>query len=163
MGGATAQRGRGWRRADRAGSPTVTVALGDTATFRVHFSNYLAETVTVTAHLLVFDADGVPISPTLATQTMAVAGNGSAVFTFLWPANDVPMGDFTAQTSVERQAAPLTGQNRRSSASAATTSSTCRLFCATHRGIEGREFSRARRVKTHAWSSGLVGAGHARS
>jgi len=89
--------------------PTVTVALGDTATFRVHFSNYLAETVTVTAHLLVFDADGVPISPTLATQTMAVAGNGSAVFTFLWPANDVPMGDFTAQTSVERQAGPTYG------------------------------------------------------
>jgi hypothetical protein len=93
--------------------PTVTLAMSDTATFRVTFANYLAEPVTVTAHLALYDGEG-GIVATLPAQTAMTAANDTHVFVFTWETGASAGGVYVAQARIVReddtQYGPLTGQ-----------------------------------------------------
>jgi len=93
--------------------PTVTLAMSDTATFRVTFANYLAEPVTVTAHLVLYDGEGGVVA-TLPTQTDTVSANGEHVFEFTWEVGASAGGVYEAQARIVREDdvayGPLTGE-----------------------------------------------------
>ena len=93
--------------------PTVTLAMSDTATFRVTFANYLAEAVTVTAHLALYDGEG-GIVATLPAQTAMTAANDTHVFTFTWEVGASAGGVYVAQARVvgedETQYGPVTDE-----------------------------------------------------
>ncbi|MGC9397433.1 MAG: exo-alpha-sialidase [Anaerolineae bacterium] len=93
--------------------PTATLAMSDTATFRVTFSNYLAEPVTVTAHLALYDNEGGVVA-TLPAQTDMTAANDTRVFEFTWEVGASVGGVHVAQARIvredETQYGPLTGE-----------------------------------------------------
>lgn len=80
--------------------PTVTLAMSDTATFRVTFANYRAEPVTVTAHLALYDGEGGVVA-LLPPQT-DVAASGEHVFTFTWEVGPSAGGVYEAQARIVR-------------------------------------------------------------
>ncbi len=92
--------------------PTVTLAMSDTATFRVTFANYLAESVTATAHLRFYDNKG-EMAAILPSQTVTEV-NGEHVFTFTWEVGASAGGVYEAQALVvredETQYGPLTDE-----------------------------------------------------
>ncbi len=93
--------------------PTATLAMSDTATFRVTFTNYLARPVTVTAHLMLYDAEG-GVAADLPSQTdVAVAGDVH-VFEFTWEVGASAGGVYAAQARIVREDetayGPLTGE-----------------------------------------------------
>ncbi|MBN2393206.1 MAG: exo-alpha-sialidase [Anaerolineae bacterium] len=103
--------------------PTATLAMSDTATFRVTFSNYLAEPVTVTAHLALYDNEG-GIVAVLPEQTAITAASDMHVFEFTWEVVASAGGVYMAQARIvrdnevqehivredETQYGPLTGE-----------------------------------------------------
>ncbi len=92
--------------------PTVTLAMSDTATFRVTFTNYRAEPVTVTAHLAIYDGDGGLVA--LLSPQLDVAANGEHVFTFTWEVGPSAGDVYEAQARIvredETQYGPLAGE-----------------------------------------------------
>jgi len=93
--------------------PTATLVMSDTATFRVTFTNYLAEPVTVTAHLLLYDAEG-GVTADLPSQTDVAAAGDAHVFEFTWEVSASAGGVYAAQARVTREDGtaygPLTGE-----------------------------------------------------
>ena len=93
--------------------PTATLVMSDTAIFRVTFSNYLAEPVTVTAHLALYDDEG-GIVAVLPPQTDVTAANDTHVFEFTWEVGASAGGVYVAQARIVReddtQYGPLTGE-----------------------------------------------------
>ncbi len=82
--------------------PTVTLVMSDTATFRVTFANYLAEPVTATAHLALYDREGGVVA-LLPSQTSAVTANGTRVFTFTWEVGANVGGTYVAEARIVRE------------------------------------------------------------
>ncbi len=95
--------------------PTVTLMMSDTATFRVTFANYLAESVTVTAHLLLYDDEGGVVA-TLPPQTVLAAADAAHDFEFTWEVGASAGGVYVAQARIVRDDettyGPLTGEFR---------------------------------------------------
>ncbi|OQA92224.1 MAG: hypothetical protein BWY25_03205 [Chloroflexi bacterium ADurb.Bin222] len=93
--------------------PTATLVMSDTATFRVTFTNYLAEPVTVTAHLLLYDEEG-GVTADLPSQTDVAAASDAHVFEFTWEVGASTGGVYAAQARVTREDGtaygPLTGE-----------------------------------------------------
>jgi hypothetical protein len=93
--------------------PTVTLAMSDTATFRVTFANYLAEPVTVTAHLALYDNEGGVVA-NLPPQTDVTGANDTRVFEFTWEVGASAGGVYVAQARIvrenETQYGPLTDE-----------------------------------------------------
>jgi hypothetical protein len=93
--------------------PAVTLAMSDTATFSMTFANYLAEAVTVTAHLALYDGEGGVVA-TLPTQTAMTAANDTHVFEFTWEVGASAGGVHVAQARIvredETQYGPLTDE-----------------------------------------------------
>jgi len=84
------------------GVPTATLMMSDTATFRVTFTNYLAEPVTVTAHLALYDDEGGVVA-VLPPQTMLAAADAPHVFEFTWEVGASAGGVYVAQARIVRE------------------------------------------------------------
>ena len=82
--------------------PTTTVAPGEQATFRVTFANYRTTPVTATAHLVIYDEDGIPIAEP-SSQSSQVDAQDEATFSLTWNPGGVAGGTHTAQAVVERE------------------------------------------------------------
>ena len=82
--------------------PTTTVVPGEQATFRVTFANYGTTPVTATAHLVIYDEDGIPIAGP-SPQVDQVDGRDEAIFSLTWRPGGVAGGTHTAQAVVERE------------------------------------------------------------
>ena len=89
-------------------APAHTLVLSETAAFTVTFANYLSEPVTATAHLMLYDDEGLPVA-TLDPQTTLVGAGDTHAFVFTWEVGPSAGGTYSARASVAREDGPVYG------------------------------------------------------